>query len=162
MPNSIAVSYAGDTPTSSCVPGTECTSSDDNVCVCPQRIPPFGLNPSQVPQFILITHDDWVINESVAELSSLVLDMKNSNGCPVPITWFSVASTSSCKLVRERWALGDEIAVHGAEHEWLDYTTDESVIKDQIEWARTTLVDRCGIRKCDKHNFHFGLFKKQL
>ncbi|PRW60034.1 hypothetical protein C2E21_1569 [Chlorella sorokiniana] len=80
-------------------------------CLCPSNSPPGGLPLAQVPQFVLISHDN-ALDELPYELMMRVLgDKTQPNGCPVPVTWFAMRYHSNCENGQAALARGDEVAM---------------------------------------------------
>ena len=67
--------------------------------VPPSKDPPGGLPPEQVPQFILITHDDDVAEETTKTIAKFT--HKNRNGCPVKMTFYVAMQVDSCDQGRQ-------------------------------------------------------------
>ncbi len=111
-------------------------------CQCAQTTPPADLAPAQTPQFLLLTFDDCVNPLTDDEVHSLFDgSLKNPDGRPVPLTYF--LSLENCPegfrtdaaLVRERYRVGNEIAVHTRTHTTYD-TTRAEVWRAEMQGVR--------------------------
>jgi hypothetical protein len=91
---------------------------------CASTTIPGGLASAQTPQFLLITFDDCMTEETEGLIRSLLTpDLKNPDGRPVPSTYFlslegcpGDGGNSSGAVVKRRYNAGDEIAVHTRTH----------------------------------------------
>jgi hypothetical protein len=77
-------------------------------------------------------------------MARLVSSLKNKNGCPIPVTWFTRSELSACQTVRERYEMGDEFASHAVKHIKLLPTTPTADIIREVTGARTYLY-KCGL-----------------
>ncbi|KAF9195644.1 hypothetical protein BGZ50_004042 [Haplosporangium sp. Z 11] len=94
------------------------------VCVCPSLTPPKGLKAQEVPQFVTITFDDAVQEQTVPVAAKLMaakpdqplVPRRNPNGCPIMATWFAQTLYSDYALIQQWYAAGNEIADHTMNH----------------------------------------------
>ena len=92
-------------PTRSKVRATRCdpTKCQLPTCFCSRdgRKPPGNLDPSQIPQFIVLTFDDAVNGKTAPDYKELFESdkYKNPNGCPIKATFF----------VSHEWTNYDEV-----------------------------------------------------
>ena len=80
-------------------------------CTCLMDLPPKGLNPDQIPQFVLITFDGAVTITNFPYYQKL-FHLTNPNGCPIHATYFVSHVDTNYKLVHELFRHGNEIGVH--------------------------------------------------
>ncbi len=95
----------------SCNPAT-CTEN----CHCPSISAPGGLQGANIPQFVLITHDDAISNLANTVVRSAVDGFKNPNGCNVVATWFTTSTGTECDLAKKLYDENHEIALHTVHH----------------------------------------------
>ncbi|KAL4458965.1 hypothetical protein ABPG75_013830 [Micractinium tetrahymenae] len=95
------------TDTYQCSPAT-CQPPD---CLCASNLPPGGLTPQQIPQFILISHDNALDMRPYEHMLKVLGQKKQRNGCTVPVTWFAMRYHSDCEAGRQALARGDEVAM---------------------------------------------------
>ncbi|KAL4431616.1 hypothetical protein ABPG77_001458 [Micractinium sp. CCAP 211/92] len=95
------------TDTYTCSPATCKTPS----CLCASNSPPGGLTPQQIPQFILISHDNALDMRPYEHMLKVLGQKKQRNGCTVPVTWFAMRYHSDCAAGRQALARGDEVAM---------------------------------------------------
>lgn len=113
-------------------------------CQCPSLSNPGGLQPSEIPQFVLITHDDAVSELANFVVRSAVDGFKNPNGCNVPVTWFTTSTGTVCELAKKLYDENHEIALHTVNHKQLD--PGMPGMEQEIVGARDDLA-LCGIPK---------------
>ncbi|XP_027203067.2 chitin deacetylase 7-like [Dermatophagoides pteronyssinus] len=80
-------------------------------CQCLQDLPPNGMNPDDIPQFVIVTFDGAVTVTNFPYYQTL-FDFKNPNNCPIQSTYFVSHVDSNYKLVHELYRRGNEIGVH--------------------------------------------------
>ncbi|KAI7840372.1 hypothetical protein COHA_005916 [Chlorella ohadii] len=113
--------------------------------MCPSIKPPGGLDPKDVPQFILLTHDD-AIRTATNRMYRQVCDGRtNPNGCPYRATMFTQAINTDCNLAKKMFDDGYEIATHTANHIQMPAGYPENDTVSEILGARRFLSDKCGI-----------------
>lgn len=112
-------------------------------CQCAASHSP--LPTAQTPQFVLITNDDSVDGNTARKINKITSSAKNSNGCPIPATWFTLVAGSSCSVVQERFQKGDEFACHTMTHKELTSSTSKSTMTKEIVGSRNWLVEKCGL-----------------
>lgn len=113
-------------------------------CQCPSLTNPGGLQPSEIPQFVLVTHDDAISELSNFVVRSAIDGFKNPNGCNVPATWFTTTTGTVCELAKKLYDENHEIAIHTVNHAQLD--PGMLGMEQEIMGARDDLV-QCGIPK---------------
>ena len=120
-------------------------------CMCASNSAPGGLKPEDIPQFILITHDDAVNAFSNKAVTNVINRFTNPNGCNVPATWFTLQAGSDCNIVKSLWERNSEIALHTVNHKALvpNFSGGEQALKDEMFGVRDWLVNSCGIPKKD-------------
>ncbi len=102
---------------------------------------PGDLKADKAPQFMLITFDDCVTNESEANVRSLLTSaVKNPDGRPIPVTYFvslegCPRGVSSDALLQQRYRAGDEMAVHTRTHT-TSSTTSLSTWLSEIQFVQ--------------------------
>ena len=135
--------------------------------VAPSLRTPGGLSRGETPQFVLLTNDDAVFNDTHS-LISHVIGGRHANGCPLAFTLFAMLSgtwpyddrPTDCALLKDLWQRGCEVADHGVSHvsllagsaardERLDRARWGSVPAQQVAreilGGRELLSSRCGI-----------------
>jgi peptidoglycan/xylan/chitin deacetylase (PgdA/CDA1 family) len=108
-----------DGPTSSTgAAGYSCDSSKCQLpnCNCASVNPPGGLQPSEVPQFIVFTADDAVQSYTLDSVNQFLAQRKNPNGCPIKMTYFTSLNYTNYTLVTDWFVAGNEIADHTMTH----------------------------------------------
>eukprot|EP00887_Chlorella_sp_A99_P005368 scaffold1.g5368.t1 len=88
-------------------------------CACPSTQAPGGLPTKQIPQFVLLTHDDAVTEEAHAVVRELIDKYKNPNGCRLVATWFVLQTETVPSLVNKLYSDGHEIACHTVTHPFM-------------------------------------------
>ncbi|KAI5120853.1 hypothetical protein M0805_007040 [Coniferiporia weirii] len=96
----------------SCDPST-CKLPD---CACASTSPPGGLDPSEVPQFVVFTADDAVQSYTLDAVNQFLAQRKNPNGCPPKMTYFTSLNYTNYTLVTDWYVAGNEIADHTMTH----------------------------------------------
>ncbi|KAI8908679.1 hypothetical protein DFJ77DRAFT_472935 [Powellomyces hirtus] len=97
-------------------------SCDPNVCkapacMCASKLPPGGLDPKKIPQFITLTFDDAVNLPLWQVIQNLTAGWKpNPNGCPHSSTFFVSNQYTDYSYVTALHSLGHEIAIHTVNH----------------------------------------------
>ncbi|KAF8971773.1 hypothetical protein BDZ97DRAFT_1913677 [Flammula alnicola] len=85
-------------------------------CACASTSPPGGLQPSEVPQFIVFTADDAVQSYTLDSVNQFLAQRKNPNGCPIKMTYFTSLNFTNYTLVTDWYVAGNEIADHTMTH----------------------------------------------
>lgn len=80
-------------------------------CQCASNSPPGGLTPDQIPQFVLVSHDNALDGLPYKLVQGILGKKEQSNGCPVPVTWFAMFYHSDCNVAQDAIAKGDEVAM---------------------------------------------------
>ncbi|KDR85820.1 hypothetical protein GALMADRAFT_132466 [Galerina marginata CBS 339.88] len=85
-------------------------------CNCASASPPGGLQPSEVPQFIVYTADDAVQSYTLDSVNQFLAQRKNPNGCSIKMTYFTSLNYTNYTLVTDWYVAGNEIADHTMTH----------------------------------------------
>jgi len=85
-------------------------------CNCASTSPPGGLNPSEVPQFIVFTADDAIQSYTLDAVNQFLAQRKNPNGCAPKMTYFTSLNYTNYTLVTDWYVAGNEIADHTMTH----------------------------------------------
>ncbi|KAH7911595.1 hypothetical protein BJ138DRAFT_1150251 [Hygrophoropsis aurantiaca] len=85
-------------------------------CNCASTSPPGGLQPSEVPQFVVFTADDAVQSYTIDSVNQFLAHRKNPNGCPIKMTYFTSLNYTNYTLVTDWYVAGNEIADHTMTH----------------------------------------------
>ncbi|KAI7841427.1 hypothetical protein COHA_004822 [Chlorella ohadii] len=118
-------------------------------CVCPSTSAPGNLPTSSVPQLIVFTHDDSILQTTYNDITSALDGKKSANGCPAVATMFvTTLNTADCSLARKLYAAGYEIADHTITHPHMNSSFTQAMVEDQILGARTKIA-ACGIPQSD-------------
>ncbi|EFN56795.1 hypothetical protein CHLNCDRAFT_57507 [Chlorella variabilis] len=73
-------------------------------CRCPAYTPPGDLPLEEVPQFVMISHDNALDSLPYEAMQGVLGKKQQANGCPVPVTWFAMFYHSGL-------ARGDQVAM---------------------------------------------------
>lgn len=95
------------TDTYKCDP-TTCTAP---TCQCATNTPPGNLTADQIPQFVLISHDNALDSLPYELLMGVLGNKSQANGCNVSVTWFAMFYHSDCIAGIKALARGDEVAM---------------------------------------------------
>ncbi|KAH9461567.1 hypothetical protein Pst134EA_017866 [Puccinia striiformis f. sp. tritici] len=85
-------------------------------CQCASTSPPGGLNPKDVPQFIIFTADDAVQSYTINSVNQFLAQRKNPNGCAPKMTYFVSLNYTNYSMVTDWYVAGNEIADHTMTH----------------------------------------------
>ncbi|KAF8910189.1 hypothetical protein CPB84DRAFT_1743632 [Gymnopilus junonius] len=85
-------------------------------CNCASTSPPGGLQPSDVPQFIVFTADDAVQSYTLDSVNQFLAQRKNPNGCSIKMTYYTSLNYTNYTLVTDWYVAGNEIADHTMTH----------------------------------------------
>lgn len=147
--NHICEKFAGlGAPGYTCDPST-CTTA--NNCHCPSISAPGAIPAAELPQFVLITHDDAVSAISDRAVRTITDGHKNPNGCNVPATWFVTQAGTDCNFVKTLWEQNHELALHTVNHAQL--SPSAKGIEAEMMGVRTFLNTECGIPLTDLVGF---------
>ncbi|KAK1229475.1 hypothetical protein PQX77_007473 [Marasmius sp. AFHP31] len=104
--------------TSPAAAGYSCDPSQCQLpkCNCASTSPPGGLQPSEVPQFIVFTADDAVQSYTLGSVNQFLAHRKNPNGCTPKMTYYTSLSYTNYTLVTDWYVAGNEIADHTMTH----------------------------------------------
>ncbi|KAL4434794.1 hypothetical protein ABPG77_005321 [Micractinium sp. CCAP 211/92] len=80
-------------------------------CLCASNSPPGNLTADEIPQFVLLSHDNALNNQSYNLMVQLLGSKMQSDGCRVPITWFAMRYHSDCSAGKSALQSGDELAM---------------------------------------------------
>lgn len=94
---------------------------------------------------MVLTNDDAITPEVVASFAAMINGTFQANGCPVPVTWFTLASGTDCGLARARFDAGDELATHTMSHRELNVNVTKEFVAPEIVGSRYWLADDCGV-----------------
>lgn len=108
---------------------------------------PGGLSPDQIPQFVLLTHDDGVNRAAKDLLRSVTDGRQTANGCPLTATLFAKTANTDCKSLLELYEAGYEVADHTVNHKRL-LGEDRSFVESELLEARAQLA-ACGVPEGD-------------
>jgi peptidoglycan/xylan/chitin deacetylase (PgdA/CDA1 family) len=122
-------------------------------CVCATTAPPLPIE--QVPQFVLLTHDDATNDIAVGAVGNATTGLLNPHGCAIPATFFTSKMLTDCAVVQAAWQAGDEIATHTISHLELGtgFTGGAGGLEGEIVGERDFLVDECGLPADDVVGF---------
>ncbi|KAK4874771.1 hypothetical protein RN001_014131 [Aquatica leii] len=120
---------------------------------------PGTLNPTEVPQMIILTFDDSINFDNWPIYNRLFSqNRKNPNGCPIKATFFVSHQYNNYYYTQKLWNNGHEIAVHSITHrgpeDWWSYNAtienwfDEMVGEANIlnKFAKVRLGEIRGMR----------------
>lgn len=96
----------------SCDP-SQCKLPD---CNCASTSPPGGLDPSDVPMFIVYSADDAVQSYTLDAVNQFLAQRTNPNGCGIKMTYFTSLNYTNFTLVTDWYNAGNEIADHTMTH----------------------------------------------
>ncbi|KAH8922277.1 hypothetical protein BT69DRAFT_1312656 [Atractiella rhizophila] len=108
-----------DGPTSSPqAAGYTCDASQCKLpnCQCAQVVPPGGLAPTDVPQFVTLTADDAVQKYTIDTINGFLAHRRNPNGCAPKMTYFTSLNYTNYSMVTDWFVAGNEIADHTMTH----------------------------------------------
>ncbi|KAL4427129.1 hypothetical protein ABPG77_001133 [Micractinium sp. CCAP 211/92] len=128
-----------------------CTSSSKQPCVCPSTSPPGGLSPSDIPQFVLFTHDDAVTTTTASTMHEIVDGKATSDGCPVVATLFIDIVANECDKTMDLYNAGFEVADHTLHHIDLNGQS-KSTVETEVMSCYNDLGN-CGVPKADIRGF---------
>ncbi|KAJ7589601.1 hypothetical protein C8J56DRAFT_1049242 [Mycena floridula] len=105
--------------TSADAAGYSCDASKCKLptCNCASLTPPGGLQPTDVPQFIVFTADDAVQSYTLDAVNQFLAQRKNPNGCAPKMTYFTSLNYTNYTLVTDWYVAGNEIADHTMTHQ---------------------------------------------
>jgi len=69
---------------------------------------------------------------------------KNPNGCPLPVTFFTMQAYSDCDYIRQAYDAGNEIAAHTLTHQMMG-TDFKGSIDNEIIGEREWLINNCSL-----------------
>lgn len=84
--------------------------------MCPSRSPPGNLPLSSTPQFVIITFDDSVTDQTFEFTNGAIKDLYNPNGCPAKSTYYVDTMHTNFHKVHHLYAMGHDIADHTMTH----------------------------------------------
>ena len=123
------------------------SASCSGECMCPSLTAPGALSPDEVPQFVLITHDDAITPLADMKVRSVTDGHRNPNGCNVPATWFVTTTGTDCNLAKTLLEQNHELAMHTISHPALSASLGNAKLTEEIVGARDELSNTCGIPK---------------
>ncbi|XP_054156547.1 chitin deacetylase 8-like [Oppia nitens] len=99
-------------------------------CSCFSSSAPYGHKTDDIPQFIIMSFDEAVREES-ADIYDRILNYTNPNGCPIEATFFVSHVDTNYKRVHELYRRGHEISTHsitktvlGGQEHWKNLDVD--------------------------------------
>jgi LysM repeat protein len=116
-------------------------------CVCASDSAPRALAPEDVPQFIILTHDDAITAATDANMRAVITNHKNKNGCNMPATFFVLKQDTDCELARKFYDENSELAIHSTTHVPLrdPFPGGTAALEAEMFGARDFLNQTCGI-----------------
>ncbi|TRY74589.1 hypothetical protein TCAL_01640 [Tigriopus californicus] len=118
-------------------------------CSVDGTLVPGGMDPSDVPQMVIITFDDAVNDENwdLYQEKLFPPGKKNPNGCPIHGTFFISHEYSNYAMVNKLWNQGHEIAVHSITHRspenwWDKNATIEDWFDEMV--GQANIINRFG------------------
>ncbi|TFY64634.1 hypothetical protein EVG20_g5882 [Dentipellis fragilis] len=110
-------SVSGPTSSSSAA-GYSCDASKCKLpnCNCASPSPPGGLQPSEVPQFVVFTADDAIQSYTIDSVNQFLAHRKNPNGCVPRMTYYTSINYTNMSMVTDWFVAGNEIADHTMTH----------------------------------------------
>ncbi|KAA1467878.1 hypothetical protein DENSPDRAFT_833028 [Dentipellis sp. KUC8613] len=110
-------SVSGPTSSSSAA-GYSCDASKCKLpdCNCASPNPPGGLQPSEVPQFVVFTADDAIQSYTLDSVNQFLAHRKNPNGCVPRMTYYTSINYTNMSMVTDWFVAGNEIADHTMTH----------------------------------------------
>ncbi|KAH8120052.1 hypothetical protein DFH11DRAFT_1499913 [Phellopilus nigrolimitatus] len=106
-------------PTSSpSAAGYSCDASKCKLpdCACASTSPPGGLDPKDVPMFVVFSADDAIQSYTLDAVNQFLAQRKNPNGCTPKMTYFTSLNYTNYTLVTDWFVAGNEIADHTMTH----------------------------------------------
>ncbi|EPQ30700.1 uncharacterized protein PFL1_01601 [Pseudozyma flocculosa PF-1] len=85
-------------------------------CHCADTNPPGGLDPKDVPQFIVFTADDAVQSYTIAAVDQFLAQRKNPNGCTPKMSYYTQTMYTNYSMVTELYVNGNDVADHTMTH----------------------------------------------
>ncbi|TCD67913.1 hypothetical protein EIP91_011847 [Steccherinum ochraceum] len=85
-------------------------------CNCASTDPPGGLDPKDVPMFVVFTADDAVQSYTLDSVNQFLAQRKNPNGCQPKMTYYTSTNYTNYTLVTDWFVAGNEIADHTMTH----------------------------------------------
>ncbi|XP_038218118.1 chitin deacetylase 8 [Zerene cesonia] len=104
-------------------------------CRCSSTVIPGNLKPHEVPQFVLLTFDDGVNVVNVATYRDILYKRKNSNECPIGVSFYISHEYTNYELVNELYNEGFEIALHSITHVNQTYFQEADYDRMMLEFA---------------------------
>ncbi|KAF5271002.1 hypothetical protein FQR65_LT05352 [Abscondita terminalis] len=105
-------------------------------CLCAATSPPNGLQPTNIPQFVLLTFDDALGIQNSHYYIDAFNGRNNPNKCPISTTYFISHEYTNYSTVNEFVSKGHEIASHSISHTAnTDYWNNLSVNELNLEFV---------------------------
>ncbi|KAI7845753.1 hypothetical protein COHA_000668 [Chlorella ohadii] len=116
-------------------------------CMCPSIQHPAAdrIPLQEVPQFVLFTHDDAIVEKTDASMRAVCDGRYNPNGCPARATMFTMQYNTDCDLAYRMWKDGYEISDHTVTHPPMDSSMDKETARQEIAGMREWAQESCGI-----------------
>ncbi|GAC98663.1 candidate polysaccharide deacetylase [Pseudozyma hubeiensis SY62] len=86
-------------------------------CHCADTNPPGGLDPKDVPQFIVFTADDAVQDYTINSVNQFLAQRKNPNGCTPVMSYYVSLNYTNYAQVTELYVNGNDVADHTMTHQ---------------------------------------------
>ncbi|GAK65039.1 carbohydrate esterase family 4 protein [Moesziomyces antarcticus] len=86
-------------------------------CHCADTNPPGGLDPKDVPQFIVFTADDAVQDYTINSVNQFLAQRKNPNGCKPLMSYYVSLNYTNYAQVTELYVNGNDIGDHTMTHQ---------------------------------------------
>jgi hypothetical protein len=104
-----------------------------------------GIRTGDIPQMIILTHDDNTDSRSAKYVTDVTDGFKNPNGCKIPAVMFTTQRYSDCKTVRKLYLdKGYEIGGHTVSHRKTS-SLSASEKKKEVTDVRNWLINECGL-----------------
>lgn len=120
-------------------------------CFCMGKTAPGGLKPSNIPQIVMLSFDDWLNTERYEYFKRLFpVTRTNPNGCPITVTFFvSEDGGTNYTLVNEVYNRGHHVCSHSISHrfpeKWWSETATYKDYTDEIIGQKNKLVQEGGL-----------------
>lgn len=94
-------------------------------CNCASTSPPGGLDPKDVPQFIVFTADDAVQTYTINSVNQFLAQRRNPNGCTPLMSYYVSLQYTNYSMVTELYVNGNDVGDHTMTHQEQPATTAE-------------------------------------
>jgi len=131
-------------------------------CRCASTNPGVSFPKEQIPQLVMLTFDDAVTALITDQVSGIIDNLKNPDGCEVQATFYVSHEYTDYHRVHELWAKGHEIALHSISHSpYITYwrnITEEQMLKEFSD-QRDMMAHFAKINKDDIKGMRVPLFQ---